>query len=93
MHREAIVEKQVFTINETLFNFFKQGVANNNWVKAQSNIHFVILSLNILNLNILFISMIMFFEYMSMILNNHMFKINLSIFFKNANIYIYFLGF
>jgi hypothetical protein len=43
MHGEAIVEKKVFTINETLFNFFKQGVANNNWVKAQSNIHFVIL--------------------------------------------------
>jgi len=43
MHGEAIVEKQVFTINETLFNFFKQGIVNNNWVKAQSNIHFMIL--------------------------------------------------
>jgi hypothetical protein len=42
MHGEVIVEKQVFTIYETLFNFFKQGVANNNWVKTHSNIHFVI---------------------------------------------------
>jgi hypothetical protein len=81
MHGEAIVEKQVFTINETLFNFFKQGVANNNWV---SKIKYTfcdpcrekckVLRLNILNLKILFISMIMFFEYMSMILNNHTLK-------------------
>ncbi len=45
-------------------------------------------TINILNLEILFLSMInmnMFFEFMSIILKNHMFKINLIRYFQNAS--------
>jgi len=72
----------------------------NQKVKAKSNMHFVIslsrkiqisykLRFNILNLEILFISMIdinIFFEFISMILKNHMFKIDLSSFFRNVSL-------